>query len=377
MAGSIEGAVSLLIDDLRMLVQVESPSHDASAIEQCARAVAALGERLLGVAPDWHVVDGSPHLEWSFGETQHSVLLLGHFDTVWPIGSWESTWEFDGTEATGPGCFDMKAGVVQILHSVARLDDRRGVSILLTSDEEVGSPSSRQLIAERSVSAGVVLVAEASAPGGALKTERSGIAQYSIVAHGRAAHAGLEPERGVNAAVEIARQVLAVADLGANTPGASVTPTIVAAGTTANTVPALATLTVDVRASSRAAFDAIDAAVLALPAQLPGSELTIDRLFASPPLESSASKALYALAERVAAEIGLPPLTSAAVGGASDGNLAAAAGALVLDGLGAVGGGAHAKGEFVVASRLEERTALLTGLCRAIQRDGLATAVPQ
>jgi glutamate carboxypeptidase len=360
-----------LVDDLRELVQIESPTGVIEAIERCARAVAALGERLLGVAPEWHRVDGTPHLEWSFDGGEHTVLLLGHFDTVWGLGSWPSTWEFDGVRATGPGIFDMKAGVVQILHAVARLDDRRGISILLTSDEEVGSPSSRALIMDRSAAAGVVLVTESSAAGGALKTERSGVAQYSVVAVGRAAHAGLEPERGVNASVEIARQVLAVADIGERTPEASVTPTLLAAGTTANTVPASARLTVDVRARTRSAFDHVDAAILALPAQLAGSRLEVTRLFASSPLESTASEALFALAQRVATDLGQPPLTRAAVGGASDGNVAAAAGALVLDGLGAVGGGAHAEGEHVIVSHLAPRTELLAGLCRKVQAGAL------
>jgi glutamate carboxypeptidase len=355
-----------LVDDLRQLVLIESPTGVADAVERCARAVAALGERLLGVAPEWHRVDGTPHLEWSFGGGQNSVLLLGHFDTVWGLGSWPSNWEFDGVRATGPGIFDMKAGVVQILHAVSRLENRRGVSILLTSDEEVGSPSSRALILDRSAAAGVVLVTESSAAGGALKTERSGVAQYSVVALGRAAHAGLEPERGVNASVEIAHQVLAVAEIGERTADASVTPTLLNAGTTANTVPSGASLTVDVRARTRDAFERVDAAMLALPAQLAGSRIEVTRLFASTPLESSASKDLFTLAQRVAADLGLPPLTSAAVGGASDGNVAAAAGALVLDGLGAVGGGAHAEGEHVVVSQLEPRTALLSALCLAI-----------
>lgn len=361
-----------LLNDLQELVRIESPTGVVDAVERCARAVAALGERLLGLAPVWHRVNGAPHLEWSFAGGENTVLLLGHFDTVWGIGSWTSTWEFDGVRATGPGIFDMKAGVVQILHAVARLEDRRGISILLTSDEEVGSPSSRGLIMDRSAAAGVVLVTESSAPGGALKTERSGVAQYSIVAVGRAAHAGLEPERGVNASVEIAHQVLAVTAIGERTPGASVTPTLLDAGTTANTVPAGARLTVDVRARTRSAFDRVDAEILALPARLAGSRLEVTRLFASTPLESSASESLFALAQDVAADLGQSPLTSAAVGGASDGNVAAAAGALVLDGLGAVGGGAHAEGEHVIVGRLEERTALLVGICRAIQEGGLA-----
>ena len=375
MAVSTDASTSEILNDLRTLVECESPTKDSDAVHRSARAVAALGERLVGFAPEWLFSEGVPYLRWTFGGGADAVLLLGHHDTVWPLGSWGSeVWTVDAQTASGPGIFDMKAGLVQILHAVAGLDDRRGITILVTSDEEIGSPSSRAVISAQALAAGVVLVTEASAPGGALKTARSGVAHYLVQVAGRAAHAGLEPERGVNATVEIARQVLAIAALGELTADATITPTLLAAGDSANTVPASARLTVDVRARTRDAFWAVDAALTSLVAQTTGATVTVERSFASPPLESASSGTLFELATTVAREQGLPPLASAAVGGASDGNIAADAGALVLDGLGAVGGGAHARGEHVLIDELEPRTVLLRELVRAIQGGRLGEA---
>lgn len=365
-------ALDELLADLRMLVETESPSEDAAALARSADAVAALGTRLLGQAPARTAVDGVPRLEWEFGE-RASVLLLGHHDTVWPAGSWEPLWSSDGERAAGPGAFDMKAGLVMIFHAVAGLRDRDGVRILVTGDEELGSATSRDRISALAAEAGVVLVTEASAPGGALKTERSGVSQYLVEAHGRAAHAGLDPEKGVNATVEIAHQVLALERIGADSAGATVTPTVLGAGDTANTVPAAASLLVDVRSTTNAAFAAVDAAITGLRPVLPDARLTVTRRHSSPPLEAASSAALFALATTVAAELGLAPLSSAAVGGGSDGNIAAAAGALVLDGLGAVGGGAHARDEHVLVAELEPRVLLLAGIVTAVLDGRLAS----
>ncbi|MCS5734491.1 M20/M25/M40 family metallo-hydrolase [Herbiconiux daphne] len=361
-----------LLTDLRTLVEIESPSSDRAALDRSADAVAALGTRLLGVAPTRRTVDGVPLLEWRFGDRER-LLLLGHHDTVWPLGSWPDLWSFDGEVVRGPGAFDMKAGVVLMLHAVAGLAERDGIVIVVTGDEETGSATSRPTIETLARATGVVLVTEAAAPGGALKTERSGVAHYVVEARGRAAHAGLEPEKGINATVELAHQVLALQQLGAWHPDATVTPTLLTSGDSANTVPALARLHVDVRARTTAAFDAVDSAVSALHAVLPGTGLTVTRRFASPPLEASSSAALFALATAVAAESGLAPVSSAAVGGASDGNIAAGTGAAVLDGLGAVGGGAHARDEHVLASELEPRMLLLRRLAQAVLDGRLAT----
>ncbi len=175
-----------------------------------ADVVARVGARRLGVEPERIVIDGRTHLRWRLGAGPSRVLVLGHHDTVWPIGSLATRpCTVDGGVLRGPGCFDMKAGLAMAFHALAGLDDRDGVTLLVTGDEELGSPSSRALIEDEARAAQAALVLEASADGGALKTERKGVSLYDVRVIGRAAHAGLEPEHGVNATVELAHQVLA------------------------------------------------------------------------------------------------------------------------------------------------------------------------
>lgn len=361
-----------LLEDLRALVAHESPSADLAAVADSAEAVADLGRRLTGAEPELIVVGGCSHLRWRFGAGDR-VLLLGHHDTVWPIGSLaEHPWRVADGRAYGPGCFDMKAGVVQLFHALADQDDLDGVSVLITGDEELGAPTSRQLIETEARRVAAVLVLEGAAPGGALKTARKGIAHYEVRIHGRAAHAGLEPWSGVNAAVELAHQVLALTALGGDRPDlTTVTPTVLSAGVTANTVPALASARVDVRVPSRAELDRVDAAIRALEPTVSGARIEILTGPVHPPMESTASADLLILAQQVAAEYGLGPLSGAAVGGASDGNIAAGVGTPTLDGLGAVGGGAHAAGEHVVVAELPRRTSLVSGLVRALRQRSL------
>jgi glutamate carboxypeptidase len=256
----------------------------------------------------------------------------------------------------------MKAGLVLALHAAAQLTDRSGVTILVTGDEEIGSPSSRALIESEATGCAAALVLEASADGGALKTERKGVSLYQVRAHGRAAHAGLEPERGVNATLELAHQLLAVAALGDPHRGTTVTPTLMSAGTTTNTVPAAGEFAVDVRVRDGAEQDRVDAAMRALRPVLDGAQLEVTGGPNRPPLDAAASSALFARATRLAAALGLPQLTCAAVGGGSDGNLTAGVGTPTLDGLGAVGGGAHADDEHVLVAELPGRAALVATL---------------
>ncbi|MEO5874741.1 MAG: M20 family metallopeptidase [Streptosporangiaceae bacterium] len=339
--------------ELAALVGCESPTGDTGA---CRDLVAELGTGLLGAAPQSH----GEHLLWSFGAPR--VLLLGHFDTVWPRGTL-ARWPFTvtGSRATGPGCFDMKAGLVQIFHALAGLDDLDGVAVLLTSDEETGSPSSRALIEDTARSVAAVLVTEPSADG-ALKTSRKGLARYQLEITGRAAHSGLDPERGVNAGVELAHQTLAVAALGDAGRGTTVTPTVSSAGTTSNTVPGAARLAVDVRAYDSAELRRVDAAIHALRTVHPEAALTVADGPRRGPLQRSSSFGLFQLAAALATELGMPPLREASVGGGSDGNLTGALGIPTLDGLGAVGGNAHAEGEWLDLAALPARTELLRGL---------------
>ncbi|WUS12331.1 M20 family metallopeptidase [Streptomyces sp. NBC_01260] len=361
-----------MLADLEDLVLCESFSADHAAVARSAEVVGALGARLLGAGPEVIVIDGVTHLRWSFGTPR--VLLVGHRDTVWSMGSLQNhPWSVADGIARGPGVLDMKAGLVQMFHALASLPSPEGVCVVVNGDEEVGSATSRQLIEESVRGCAAALVLKASADEeGALNTARKGTSRYEVVVHGRAAHAGLEPQKGVNAAIEVAHQVLAVADLagsmgatGATCPvlGApTITPTLLAAGTTLNTVPALAKVSADVRVPTLAAQDRIDKFMRGLVARLPGARLEVLGGRRRPPMEPESSAELFALASRIAAELGQEPMRGMAVGGASDGNYTAAAGCPTLDGLGAVGGGAHADTEYVEIAQMVPRTRLLARL---------------
>ncbi|MDN3354439.1 M20/M25/M40 family metallo-hydrolase [Actinomadura sp. DC4] len=362
-----------MLADARTLIECESPSADLAAVARSAEVVARVGTARLGAAPERIVLEGRTHLRWRLGTGPSRVLLLGHHDTVWPVGTLAGhpcTVE-DGV-LRGPGCFDMKAGLVMAFHAAAGLD---GVTLLVTGDEEIGSPSSRGLIEREARAATAALVLEASA-GGALKTERKGVSLYEVRVTGRAAHAGLEPDRGVNATLELARQALAVSALADREAGTTVTPTVARAGTTTNTVPAEGAFAVDVRAGTVAEQRRVDRAMRALRPVLPGAGVETTGGPNRPPLEAAASAPLFELLCRIAADRGLPEPTRAAVGGASDGNFTAGVGTPTLDGLGAVGGGAHAADEHVLVEEMPPRTVLLRALAERLLADSLATARP-
>jgi len=348
-----------LLADIGTLIECESPSADPAAVARSADVVAALGERLLGAAPERL---GPTHLRWQFGGSSR-VLLLGHHDTVWPLGSLATRpFRVEGGVLRGPGCFDMKAGLVLALYAVAALPERDGVTVLVTGDEEIGSPTSRELIESTARGCAAALVFEGAATGGALKTERKGTSGYQVQAIGRAAHAGLEPERGVNASIELAHQLLAVAALGDPALGTTVTPTVLTSGSTTNTVPATGEFAVDVRVRDVAEQHRVDRALRALRPALPGARLAVTGGFNRPPLEAGASAELYTRAVKLAGALGQDPPGRAAVGGASDGNFTAGLGVPTLDGLGAVGGGAHADDEHVLVDELPTRMALVAAL---------------
>jgi glutamate carboxypeptidase len=346
---------------LAQLVEAESPSNEPLALAACADVVVAIGAELLGAMPERIMTPNSTHLLWRFGP-RTEIVLLGHLDTVWPLGTL-AAWPFsvDGDVATGPGSFDMKAGLVQGLYALSMANDRQGVAFLVTGDEEIGSPSSRALIEEVAAGAVAALVLEPSA-GGALKTARKGVSTYRIDVEGRAAHAGLEPENGANALVELAHQVLALGALARPDRGTTVTPTVAAAGTTTNTVPASARVDIDVRVADPAEQARVDRAMGALSPVVAGTRLTVSGGPNRPPLPASASADLAARARSLAEQLGLGPLSTCEVGGGSDGNFTAAIGVPTLDGLGAVGDGAHARGEHVLLSAMAERAALVAAL---------------
>lgn len=341
--------------DLERLVSVESPSNDPEALARSVDEVAALGQRLFGRDPVRHGV----HLQWTFGNPR--VLILGHHDTVWPIGTLER-WPLtrDGDRATGPGCFDMKAGIVLAMHAVAALDSPEGVTILWTGDEELGAPTSHDLIVDTATGLEATLVTEPGV-GTAVKVARKGLRTLELCVSGRASHAGLEPENGINAAVELAHHIVA-ADAWPRPEGLSMVTTLAAAGTTMNTVPAAASATFDMRGWLQSDLDDMEERLRSLTPVLEGAELAIQQMTGRGPLEETMSRDLYELARDVARDCGQPELGSVRVGGVSDGNFTAAAGVPTLDGLGATGAGAHAEGEWINVSSMGDRAALLHGM---------------
>jgi glutamate carboxypeptidase len=349
---------------LEALVKLESPTEDLAACCDVVDLANEIAIRVLGTPAQINEVNGRPVFWW--GADNPEVVVLAHLDTVWPKGSFTPLWKVEGNKATGPGIFDMKAGFIQALFAMRGLTG--SVALVATTDEETGSATSKEFIKQISEKAKAVLVLEATL-NGKVKTGRKGTAMYQVKVHGKASHAGLEPEKGVNATVEIAHAITAVAALENKEHGTTVVPTMLRAGNTTNTVPDLAVLDIDIRSYSMNDLKRVDSAIRNLKPVDSETRYEITGGFNRPPLETSSTMALYERAEKVAKELGMPPLGHASVGGASDGNFAAAAGAQVLDGLGAVGDGAHAAHEWVDISTLEVRSNLLHSLIKDILND--------
>jgi glutamate carboxypeptidase len=355
-------SVDAMLDDLRTLVEVESPSGDPDALAASAAAVAGIIEGRLGGQAVLVEGEAGPHVRWS-GGGEPRVLVLGHHDTVFPLGTLARLpFAVEDGRVTGPGVFDMLGGLVQAIHGLAALEDLTGVEILVTCDEENGTRTSRALIEERARACGAVLVFEGAAEGGGLKTGRKGCGTFEVLVTGRASHAGLEPEAGVNALVEAAHQVVDIVAMGRPEAGTTVTPTVASAGTQSNVVPAEATVVVDVRVETAAEKDRIEAAFAALKPHVEGAGIEVRGAVGRPPMPESASAELFAIARRL-----LPGVEAVAVGGGSDGNFTAALGVPTLDGLGAVGGGAHADHEYLLVESMAERANLVAGLVTAVR----------
>ena len=342
--------------DIQRLVECESPTEDLAACNQVVDLSVEIANKLLKTPATKMNESGRPVFWW--GAKNPKIVLLCHLDTVWPKGSFQPTWKIEADTATGPGVFDMKAGFVQALYAISQINGKQdNVALVATTDEETGSATSKELIERLAKTAQAVLVFEASL-NGKVKTGRKGTAMYQVSVIGKASHAGLEPEKGINATTELAKLVMKISTLENPEFGTTAVPTVMQSGTTTNTVPALAKLDIDVRSFTISELNRIDKSIRALSSDVAKVEVTggINR----PPLETSSSMELYEKLEKVAKDLGLSPIGHASVGGASDGNLAAAAGAKVLDGLGAIGVGAHAPGESIKISTIEERIKLTT-----------------
>lgn len=355
-----------LLDDVLTLVRHETPSSDQ---ELLARALAWLDRWVtasLGASSHRSRTENALRFDYP-GTGPAPVVLLCHYDTVWPAGTlagWPAT--VTGDRASGPGIFDMKTGLVQAVWAVRALaatgHDRPPIRLVLTGDEEVGSPASRPVIEQACADAAAVLVFEGSGPGGALKTGRKGVGLFDVTVTGREAHAGLEPEMGASAVDELARVTLALHALADPATGTTVNVGLVQGGSAVNVVAGHARAHVDVRVASQAEADRVDDALARLTPHDPRATLAVAGGWNRPVMERTpAIGELVALAQAAAAQLGLD-LPEVSVGGASDGNFAAALGIPVLDGIGAVGDGAHARHEHVSVAALTERAAIVAAV---------------
>jgi glutamate carboxypeptidase len=358
---------------LGQLVNIESPSDDAECLNRMADRLEQLFERFGAVTRHRIGANGASHLVVNVDGADDSLppaLVIGHFDTVWPRGTIERLpfdVDADGI-ATGPGCFDMKGGLVLLLFALAALSTigrqpRRPLRVLLDCDEEIGSPTARDLIDTMASQAGVGLVLEPPLPGGVLKTARKGSLLYHLEIIGRAAHAGIEPEKGASAILELARQIEAINALHDPERGTLVNIGVVRGGSRLNVVPAQAEADIAVRVTTADDADRVDRAMKTLSPSVPGTEVRVIAGRTRPPMQPSpASRELFARARVIAASAGIADLTDGATGGGSDANLVAARGVPTLDGLGPEGDGAHADHEHVVVASMPARAALVAGL---------------
>ena len=363
---NLDARTAQMLEHVKQFVNTESPSNEPELLQTSAEFLAKVMTEVLGKAPEIIASEKGPHVHWK-GSDDTKVLIVGHHDTVFQKGTVAKRgFSVDGDIARGPGIFDMKAGIIQAIYGLSEIREAFHAEILITSDEEIGSYASRALIEERAKATGNVLVFEPSGNGDALKIARKGVGTFRVDIAGRASHAGLEPEKGINALVELAAQVQKIVAIAQPEIGTTVTPTIASAGTTENVVPAAAQITVDVRVNVVSEKARVESAFSALQPTVSGATISVSGSINRPPMHESASTTLYAVAQSVAQGIGITNLQGIAVGGGSDGNFTAAIGVPTLDGLGACGGGAHAETEYIKVSKMGERAALAAAITRAL-----------
>ena len=371
------GRQEAVIAFTRALVETESPSGDEAGSKAVVSLLAAAAEAIGAVTKIERVVSENygEHLRlrvWGDSSRARPIVILGHTDTVHPRGSLEQRpWRIEGKRAHGPGVFDMKANCALTME-VIRACEKTGIRparplvVLLTCDEETGSFTGRQLVEAEARQAHAVLVLEPPASGGRVKTGRKGTGIFSIEARGRAAHAGLEPEKGASAILELARQTDRLHALNGTGNGVSVNVGVFHGGTLSNVVAAQARVEIDVRFSTAAEATLIENEILNLRPIDDRVQLILKGGINRPPLERSEKVIeLYNRAKAIAGQLNFE-LGETQVGGASDGNFAGAAGAAVLDGLGIDGAGAHAVHEHIIVDDIPRRGALLAGLIASL-----------
>jgi glutamate carboxypeptidase len=354
-----------ILADVETLVRIESPSRHAEGINRIQDVTSGWFASLGAVTR--HATEFGDILHARIaGESAERVVLLAHMDTVYPLGSWAQAWRIDGEQAFGPGTYDMKAGTVQALWALRALrslghQPAHSVDLLLTPDEEIGSEAARPFIEELATGAHAVLVLEAPFMNGDLKIARKGVGDYRIEVHGRAAHQGLEPERGRNAIVSAAHFITQVIQLQDREKGTTLGPNVIHGGTVSNVVADRATLDVDLRVWQLPEAARVDAALRAIQ-PLEGTRYEISGGLNRPPMEpSEGTMKLFERARRLANEIGFD-VGMARVGGGSDGNFTSQL-APTIDGFGALGAHAHQKDlEYIHIPSLAPRTALLAAM---------------
>jgi glutamate carboxypeptidase len=360
-----------LLDTVESLVRLESPSTDKAAVDRCGAELAARLQSIGGRVTSLTRPERGDHLLAEFGCGASQLLLLGHFDTVWPVGTLERMpLVRSGGRLHGPGVFDMKAGIgIAMLATRALMETGvelpRRIVMLWTTDEEVGSGTSRAAIEDEARRSDAVLVLEPSLPGGALKTSRKGCGEYHVTVRGVAAHAGIDPSKGASAIHELAHQICRLYEL----PwpgGASINVGTIAGGSRPNVVADEAHAVVDVRAATRDEMHTVDSLIRRQQPRNARTTVEISGGFDRPPLErTDRIGRLYDQAHAIARELGWE-LGEGGTGGGSDGNFTAAVGVPTLDGLGAIGDGAHALHEHVDIDALADRAALVAGLIASV-----------
>ena len=361
-----------LIAHLKELVQQESPSENPAAIN-AAMALAEKYARAIGGRPNYHRQKTyGDVLELRFGprkSIKKPILLLGHLDTVWSIGTLaKMPWKQSAEKISGPGTLDMKAGVIMALtaiEAIQALKINRPITLLLNSDEEIGSPISRPITERLARKSAAVLVLE-PAQGLALKTARKGVGDYLVEVTGIAAHSGVDFQAGHSAILELARLIQTISTFTNLPRGLTVNCGVISGGTRSNVIAAHAQVEVDVRIAKAADAKHIEKLLRALKPTDPHCKIKITGGINRPPMERKPGTVrLFKQAQKLAAQLGFP-LEEAATGGGSDGNFTAAIGIPTLDGLGAIGAGAHAPHEHILTQHLIPRTALLAALLATI-----------
>jgi len=364
-----------IVETIRELVEIESPSDNKPAVDRIAAFLAPKFEALGGRTRLHRSSDFGDSLQIDFAgaDARKPVLLLGHYDTVYPLGTLAGMpCKIESGRLRGPGVLDMKSGIALMLHAIAALRAWHGelprpVIVFLVSDEEVGSYSSRKVTeALAKASAGVLVLEPAAGLRGAVKTARKGVGEYTLRVKGVAAHAGLDPGKGHSAILELARQIAVVAKLNNLKQGLSLNPGVIQGGTRSNVIAAEASVVFDVRIKTAQQASGIDRKLRALKPFDKHCKLEITGGINRLPMERTAGvAALYKKAQEIAGQVKWN-LEEAAVGGGSDGNFTAGMGIPTLDGMGGVGDGAHAVHEFIVVSELPRRALLLAAMIESV-----------